>query len=67
MTQQPSKNFSKFPKYGWKVKLDNTFPEYRDQNLKPRFKQLLPLLPLGVRYLKWWTRKVNLFFFIVYC
>ena len=49
------KNLSKFPKHGWKVKLDHQFPERRDQNLKPRLSQLLPLIPLGLRYLKWWT------------
>ena len=55
MTDRTSKNLSKFPRYGWKVKLDHEFPEYRDQNLRPRLKQLLPLIPLGLRYLKWWT------------
>ena len=30
-------NLSRFPKYGWKVKLDHEFPEERDQNLRPSF------------------------------
>ena len=60
MTDRSSKNLSKFPKYGWKVKLDHKFPETRDQNLKPKFKQIIPLIPLGIRYLKFWTQKVRL-------
>ena len=60
MTDRTSKNLSKFPKYGWKVKLDHRFPEKRDQNLRPKFKQILPLIPMGIRYLKWWTGKVNI-------
>ena len=63
MTDRTSKNLSKFPKYGWKVKLDHQFPEKRDQNLKPRLKQILPLLPLGLRYLKWFTGKVGEHYF----
>ena len=59
MTDRTSKNLSKFPKYGWKVKLDHKFPETRDQNLKPSLKQILPLIPLGFRYLKWVTGKVS--------
>ena len=59
MTDRTSKNLSKFPKYGWKVKLDHKFPETRDQNLKPSLKQILPLIPLGFRYLKWVTEKVS--------
>ena len=47
MTDRTSKNLSKFPKHGWKVKLDHEFPETRDQNLRPRLSQLLPLIPLG--------------------
>ena len=47
MTDRTSKNLSKFPRHGWKVKLDHEFPEYRDQNLRPRLGQLLPLIPLG--------------------
>ena len=47
MTDRTSKNLSKFPRHGWKVKLDHEFPEYRDQNLRPRLAQILPLIPLG--------------------
>ena len=52
MTDRRSKNLSKFPKYGWKVKLDHEFPETRDQNLRPRLTQMLPLIPLGLRYIR---------------
>ena len=58
MTDRTSKNLSKFPKYGWKFKLDQQFPEYRDQNLKPSIKQIIPLIPLGFRFIKWWAKKV---------
>ena len=58
MTDRTSKNLSKFPKYGWKVKLDHEFPEKRDGNLKPKLKQIIPLIPMGLRYLKWWAGKV---------
>ena len=57
MTDRTSKNLSKFPKYGWKVKLDHEFPEKRDGNLKPKLKQIIPLIPMGLRYLKWWAGK----------
>ena len=60
MTDRTSKNLSKFPKYGWKVKLDHEFPEKRDGNLKPKLKQIIPLIPMGLRYLKWWAGKVIL-------
>ena len=42
-------NLSKFPRYGWKVSLDHTFPEKRDQRLIPRLNQLPELLPLFIR------------------
>jgi len=52
------KNLSKFPKYGWKVKLDHEFPEQRNQFLTPSFYQIVPqLVPLGVRYFFWWLGK----------
>ncbi|KAG8228817.1 hypothetical protein J437_LFUL008313 [Ladona fulva] len=38
------------PKYGWKVKLDHVYPEKRTQNFRPRIRQILKLLPLGIRY-----------------
>lgn len=59
MTDRTSKNLSKFPKYGWKVKLDHEFPEKRDANLKPKLKQIIPLIPCGLRYFKWWAGKVS--------
>ena len=33
--KETSRNLAKFPKYGWKVKLNHEFPEERNQNLKP--------------------------------
>ena len=59
MTDRTSKNLSKFPKYGWKVKLDHEFPERRDANLKPKLKQIIPLIPCGLRYFRWWAGKVS--------
>ena len=59
MTDTESRNVSKFPKYGFKVKLSHKFTEKRNQNLKPKLKQILPLIPLGVRYLKYFTTKVD--------
>ena len=56
MTDRTSKNLSKFPKYGWKVKLDHKFPEARDQNLKPSLKQKLE----EIRFLSSdWSNTVN--------
>ena len=43
---EKSKNLSKFPKYGWKVKLDHEFPEKRDQNLQPSVRQVWSDLPV---------------------
>lgn len=58
-SDEKAKNLSKFPKFGWKVKLDHEFPETRDQFLKPSPSQVIPqLVPLSMRYLKWWTGKV---------
>ena len=57
---EKSKNLSKFPKYGWKVKLDHEFPEKRDQNLQPSVRQvwLLSLLwtELFCRWSPSWCR-----------
>ena len=33
--EERASNSAKFPKYGWKVKLDHEFPERRDQHLQP--------------------------------
>ena len=35
-----NKNLARIPRHGWKVKLDHQFPERRDQNLRPSFKQV---------------------------
>ena len=40
---------TRFPKYGWKVKLNHEFAERRDQNLQPSPGQMVQLLPLGLR------------------
>jgi len=57
---ESSTNLAKFPKFGWKVKLNHQFPEQRDQNLKPSPGQIFPeLMPLGFRYLSWWIGKVR--------
>lgn len=37
------------PKYGFKVKLDHKFPEKWSQNLRPKFKQAIQMLPLAWR------------------
>jgi len=52
-------NSSKFPKYGWKVKLNHEFAERRDQNLQPSPGQMVQLLPLGLRYTRWWAGKLK--------
>ncbi|XP_023331930.1 non-lysosomal glucosylceramidase-like isoform X2 [Eurytemora carolleeae] len=58
--EEEERNISRFPKYGWKVKLDHEFPEERDQNLRPSFGQIFPeLAPLGLRYLFWWLGKLK--------
>lgn len=44
-------NASLFPKHGFMVPLDHTFPEKRDQNIRPRLGQLPQLIPLFLRYL----------------
>jgi len=57
---EKAKNLAKFPKYGWKVKLDHEFPEVRNQFLKPTPSQIFPqLVPLGIRYFKWWSGKMK--------
>ncbi|XP_063981220.1 non-lysosomal glucosylceramidase isoform X1 [Diachasmimorpha longicaudata] len=43
-------NRKQVPKYGFKVRLDHKYPEKWSQNLKPKFNQLLPLIPMGIRY-----------------
>ncbi|XP_071455588.1 non-lysosomal glucosylceramidase [Hetaerina americana] len=44
------------PGYGWKVKMNHIFPERRNQNSKPRIRQIAKLLPLGVRYLAYYCK-----------
>ncbi|GAB6029054.1 Non-lysosomal glucosylceramidase [Chamberlinius hualienensis] len=38
-------------KYGWKVKLNHTFDEKRNQNIFPRISQLPAFILFGIRYL----------------
>ncbi|XP_045109559.1 non-lysosomal glucosylceramidase-like isoform X1 [Portunus trituberculatus] len=47
-------NVSRFPRHGWMVSLDHTFPEKRDQKIRPRIGQLPQLIPLFMRYLVWY-------------
>ncbi|VVC26259.1 Hypothetical protein CINCED_3A006003 [Cinara cedri] len=42
---------SDVPRYGWKVDLDHQFPDPRTPNYIPKFKQILQMLPLIIRYL----------------
>ncbi|MPC78587.1 hypothetical protein E2C01_073078 [Portunus trituberculatus] len=42
-------NVSRFPRHGWMVSLDHTFPEKRDQKIRPRIGQLPQLIPLFMR------------------
>lgn len=42
-------NVSRFPRHGWMVPLDHTFPERRDQKIRPRMGQLPQLIPLFMR------------------
>nr|CAD7399134.1 unnamed protein product [Timema cristinae] len=46
-----SKFSDKLPEFGWKVKLNHVFHEKRDQNLRPKLKQIPAVLPLAFRYL----------------
>ena len=38
------------PKYGWRRKADEEFPEKRHPYMKVKISQALPLVPMGVRY-----------------
>ncbi|CAG2059201.1 unnamed protein product, partial [Timema podura] len=44
-----SKFSDKLPEFGWKVKLNHVFHEKRDQNLRPKLKQIPAVLPLAFR------------------
>ncbi|XP_046403432.1 non-lysosomal glucosylceramidase [Ischnura elegans] len=46
------------PAYGWKVKMNHVFSEKRNQNFKPRLKQIPKLLPLGLRYLAYYGKAI---------
>lgn len=46
--------------YGWKVKLNHVFPERRTQEFWPKLSQILPIIPLIVRYVIY-TLKCYLF------
>ena len=39
------------PKYGWKRRADQEFPEKRNPYMKVKIAQALPLVPMGARYL----------------
>ena len=39
------------PKYGWKRRADQEFPEKRNPYMKVKISQALPLVPMGARYL----------------
>ncbi|XP_055381934.1 non-lysosomal glucosylceramidase isoform X2 [Condylostylus longicornis] len=44
------------PKYGFKVKFNHVYPEKRNQNLRPTFRQSLPFIPLACRYLVYYWK-----------
>lgn len=44
-----SKEATRIPYFGWKVKLNHVFPEKWSQNMRPSLKQIIPLIPLFVR------------------
>lgn len=41
---------SAVPQYGLKLKFNHVYPETRNQNLKPSFKQIWPIIPMALRY-----------------
>ncbi|CAD6997947.1 unnamed protein product [Ceratitis capitata] len=43
------KEITAIPQYGLKLKFDHVWPEKRNQNFRPTFRQTLPLLPLACR------------------
>lgn len=45
-----SREAIRVPSFGWKVKLNHVFPEKWSQNMRPSLKQIIPLIPLFVRY-----------------
>lgn len=47
------------PQYGVKLKFNHVFPEKRTQNVRPTFRQSLPLIPLAYRL-------VGIFIYILY-
>ncbi|QQP35853.1 Uncharacterized protein FKW44_020778 [Caligus rogercresseyi] len=51
--EAPDKEKEVFPKIGWRKTGNEVFPERRNQNLRPRPKQIKDLIPLGLRYSSW--------------
>ncbi|XP_055634667.1 non-lysosomal glucosylceramidase [Toxorhynchites rutilus septentrionalis] len=47
---------SAVPQYGVKVKFNHVFPETRNQNLKPSFRQIWPIIPLALRYIPYYWK-----------
>ncbi|XP_058446852.1 non-lysosomal glucosylceramidase [Malaya genurostris] len=47
---------SAVPQYGLKLKFNHVYPETRNQNLKPSFRQIWPILPLALRYIPYYWR-----------
>lgn len=40
---------SAVPQYGLKLKFNHVYPETRNQNLKPSFRQIWPIIPMALR------------------
>ena len=45
-----------FPEFGFRRKGNDEYPEKWNQNLRPSLKQMIPLIPLGFRYLAWYLK-----------
>ncbi|CAD7086391.1 unnamed protein product [Hermetia illucens] len=57
-TYDLKKEITGVPKYGVKMKFNHTFPEKRNQHLRPSIKQSLPFIPMFCRYMQYYW-KVN--------
>ncbi|XP_055544706.1 non-lysosomal glucosylceramidase [Wyeomyia smithii] len=44
------------PQYGLKLKFNHVYPETRNQNLKPSFRQIWPILPMALRYIPYYWK-----------
>ncbi|CAG0882610.1 unnamed protein product [Cyprideis torosa] len=53
-TPRLMENDTQIPLVGVKVKGDHRYPGPRDQNIRPRFHQLIALIFVGIRYVLWW-------------